>query len=252
MVILPIGPMHFTVSLVAFRNRVKAIESNLRGGWIEGIEPQELGVERGTPWKINMDHNHGRFGRWCSFLNGWFVGSMLIFRGVNGNPPVFLIYTTLAKCTIWMGPICLWWPLIKLLLASFINSQDCTTNAITSKDWGLRPTQLSIFPNEKRNATNSDAQRTSVNLRLQNQLMVNWWFGAWWFGFPLDPRKWKGLGFLGVPRKKSPNHRAPNHQFTISWLKLSQKKKMWHEPKNTALLRGILTMACEIFPNITG
>ena len=25
---------------------------------------------------------HGELGRWCSFLNGWFIGSMLIFRGV--------------------------------------------------------------------------------------------------------------------------------------------------------------------------
>ena len=38
-----------------------------------------------TPLKINMEHDHGqwRFGRSFSFLNGWFVGSMLIFQGVR-------------------------------------------------------------------------------------------------------------------------------------------------------------------------
>ena len=36
--------------------------------------------------------------------------------------------------------------------------------------------------------------------------------GPWWFGFRKDPRQWKGLGFLGLPRYES-----QNHQFTISW-----------------------------------
>ena len=39
--------------------------------------------------------------------------------------------------------------------------------------------------------------------------MVNWWFGARWFGFRLDPRKWKGW-LLRVP-----NHRAPNTNLPI-------------------------------------
>ena len=44
------------------------------------------------------------------------------------------------------------------------------------------------------------------------QLMVwGWWFGARWFGFRLDPRKWKGLFLKGT------RIRIPNHQFTLSW-----------------------------------
>ena len=36
-----------------------------------------------TPWKINMDHNHGGLDDHVPFyINGWFVGSMLIFQGV--------------------------------------------------------------------------------------------------------------------------------------------------------------------------
>ena len=48
-----------------------------------------------TP-KINMEHNHGGLEGHFSFLNGWFVGSMLIFQGVTtvwnhfNHPPVFL------------------------------------------------------------------------------------------------------------------------------------------------------------------
>ena len=30
------------------------------------------------------------------------------------------------------------------------------------------------------------------------QLVVNWWFGSWWFGIPRIPKNEKGLGFLGV------------------------------------------------------
>ena len=37
-----------------------------------------------TPWKINMEHNSLEvWFRSFSFLNGWFVGSMLIFQGVS-------------------------------------------------------------------------------------------------------------------------------------------------------------------------
>ena len=35
------------------------------------------------------------------------------------------------------------------------------------------------------------------------QVMVNRCFWARWFGFRWDPRKWKGLGFRGVPRFES-------------------------------------------------
>ena len=31
----------------------------------------------------HVEHKHGRFGRWCSFPNGWFLGSILSFRGVS-------------------------------------------------------------------------------------------------------------------------------------------------------------------------
>ena len=41
------------------------------------------------------------------------------------------------------------------------------------------------------------------------------WFGARWFGF-LGCPLWKGLLLRGTPIR-IPNHRAPNHPFTISW-----------------------------------
>ena len=34
------------------------------------------------PLKINMEHNSLEVWKIMSFLNGWFVGSMLIFQGV--------------------------------------------------------------------------------------------------------------------------------------------------------------------------
>ena len=47
-------------------------------------------------------------------------------------------------------------------------------------------------------------------------VMVNYWFGARWFGF-LESPKMKGIGILilGVPPKIQ-NHRARNQQLTIS------------------------------------
>ena len=48
------------------------------------------------------------------------------------------------------------------------------------------------------------------------QLMVNCWFWGlvvWIFGIS---RKWKGLGYLGVSRFESQNHRPTNQQLTIS------------------------------------
>ena len=43
-------------------------------------------------------------------------------------------------------------------------------------------------------------------------------WGPGWFGFFWDPRKWKGLGFLGVPGFESQTTWAPNHPFThYSW-----------------------------------
>ena len=41
-----------------------------------------LVVHPTTPLKINMEPQKWRFGRWFSFSIGWFLGSMLIFRGV--------------------------------------------------------------------------------------------------------------------------------------------------------------------------
>jgi len=42
------------------------------------------------------------------------------------------------------------------------------------------------------------------------QLMINWWFGARWFGILLpDPEEFQSLSFSGDPRN-------PNHQFTIN------------------------------------
>ena len=48
------------------------------------------------------------------FLSKWVICRFHVnLPGCNWEPP-------LAKCAIWMGPICLWRPLTKLLLASFI------------------------------------------------------------------------------------------------------------------------------------
>ena len=132
------------------------------------------------------------------FLSKWVICRFHVnLPGCNWEPPVFLIYTTLAKCTIWMGPICLWWPLTKLLLPSFIFFYYQTPRTATPmlslfKTEVFAPRSCQFFRTKRENATNSDAKRTSVNLRLQNQLMVNWWFGAWWFGFPLpeNERDW--------------------------------------------------------------
>ena len=48
------------------------------------------------------------------------------------------------------------------------------------------------------------------------QLMVNCWFWGLVVWIPRIPRKWKGLGYLGVSRFESQNHRAPNQQLDIS------------------------------------
>ena len=46
-----------------------------------------------TPWKINMEPENDGFGRWFSFSIGWFVGSMLIFRGETHHfSPPFVEY----------------------------------------------------------------------------------------------------------------------------------------------------------------
>ena len=44
-----------------------------------GCSKTDVLCVEGTPWKINMEHNH-RGLEAISFLNGWFVGSMLIFQ----------------------------------------------------------------------------------------------------------------------------------------------------------------------------
>ena len=49
-----------------------------------------------------------------------------------------------------------------------------------------------------------------------NQLLANWWFGlvVWIPWIPL----WKGY-LLGCTPIRTPNHQAPNYQFTIGWYK---------------------------------
>ena len=57
------------------------------------------------------------------------------------------------------------------------------------------------------------------------QLMVNFWFGAWWFGFLGFP--YERECYLGVPRFESlPNHRDPDHQFAISWMNKREDIKL--------------------------
>ena len=68
-----------------------------------------------------------------------------------------------------------------------------------------------------------------------------WWFGAQWFWFRLDPRKWKGLLLRGTPR--IPNHRAPKppvHPFTISWKTGGGCKFMWAMKKGPWLVGGFV------------
>ena len=55
-------------------------------------------------------------------------------------------------------------------------------------------------------------------------IYTSWWFGARWFGFWLDPRKWKGLLLFGCIPIRIPKPRAPNHQLTISWSEQWKKK----------------------------
>ena len=47
-----------------------------------GCSKTDVLCVEGTPWKINMEHNHRGLEAF-SFLNGWFVGSMLIFQGIT-------------------------------------------------------------------------------------------------------------------------------------------------------------------------
>ena len=52
-----------------------------------------------------------------------------------------------------------------------------------------------------------------------NQLMVNCWFGGWWFGF-LESPKMKGIGNLRCTPIRIPNHKPPGPKptsQTISW-----------------------------------
>ena len=53
--------------------------------------------------------------------------------------------------------------------------------------------------------------------------MVNWWFGARWFGFLGSPYE-KELGIL----QGTPNHQAPNHQFIITSLKIKVWNPNWN------------------------
>ena len=69
------------------------------------------------------------------------------------------------------------------------------------------------------------------------QPIVNWWFGARWFGylgFPCERDR-----YLMVPHR-IPNHRASNHQFTISWL-------FYHEKNTCELIRLIQWWRCRFF-----
>ncbi len=53
----------------------------------------------------------GNFGRWCSFLIGWFLGSMLVFRGLN---EITLNKSKRNKCVKWSKGIAAgWWKSVK-------------------------------------------------------------------------------------------------------------------------------------------
>ena len=72
----------------------------------------------------------------------------------------------------------------------------------------------------------------TLNLHRKKSTLLNnqCWIGALGPGALdiWDPRKWKGLLFRGTPR--IPNHRAPNHPFTIGWT-FSPPKKKHERPK---------------------
>ena len=57
-----------------------------------------------------------------------------------------------------------------------------------------------------------------------HQLMVNWWFGARWFGFRTDPLM-KGIGNLGCTPRIS-NHQPKPTMITISWKHVRSKKRL--------------------------
>ena len=91
------------------------------------------------------------------------------------------------------------------------------------------------------------------------QLKVNCWFGSRWFGFRLDPRKWKGLLLTGVPLESQTTnqnqttkittweqqaHLSQNHQLTRWW----QLKYLLFSPRTL----GKIPILTSIFFNWVG
>ena len=74
----------------------------LRGPWKKS-KADHLGQIH--PRKTNMEPKNGGFGRWSSFSNRWFSGSMLVFRGVIlggiGVPPLFLPWSSRSTSRSW-------------------------------------------------------------------------------------------------------------------------------------------------------
>ena len=65
-------------------------------------------------------------------------------------------------------------------------------------------------------------------VKIVGQPMVNWWFGARWFGIPGDTPFCNNPCHKGIP--KIPNHRAPDQQLTIGWVGMNlekQKRPTW-------------------------
>ena len=72
----------------------KSEEVTLRSA-VDGLGNLPAGGTMGIhPWKINMELGTCGFGRSCSFLNGWFVGFMLIFQGVIPS----ISYSSTSHC----------------------------------------------------------------------------------------------------------------------------------------------------------
>ena len=68
---------------------------------------------------------------------------------------------------------------------------------------------------------------------IKHQGMVNCWFGARWFGFQLDPRKWRGLCLKGSRIESQTNTWPLTIKKTTTWISTPQNQ----HPKKSRLLR---------------
>ena len=73
----PVVTATLHINPTSFRTRI----TRSWPGWKDEHEPMEKKTAY-TPCRLTWNMSSWRLGRWFSFLNGWFIGSMLIFQGV--------------------------------------------------------------------------------------------------------------------------------------------------------------------------